>query len=410
MSKIVFLGTPAHGHVNPTLPVVQELVRRGETVVYYNNEEFRLQIEQAGALFRPYPETEMTAAAISKALQHGNPANFSVMVLRSTEKILTFLVADLPSQQPDLIIFDSLALWGKMAATLLRVPAASSITHFVVDLPLSGLNIGELFRVLKQGLPKLPQIIFSRMQLIRRFGKEAFPAVQPLFPMRDGLNIVFTSRELHPEMPLIDKTFRFVGPSINPQTRSGEFSWAGIEKDTVVYMSLGTIHQAPTALYQACFQLFKEYPAHFILSVGKQMDIGALGKIPANFTVRPFVPQLEVLQRATVFITHGGMNSVHEGLYYGVPLVVIPYHFEQFMNGKAVEAQGAAVLVDSQRQRGDFTATELHGALDSVLKESRYHASAQKIQQALRSTGGYRQAADEIQAYLHKEEFSLNTH
>lgn len=400
MSKIVFVSIPAHGHVNPTVPVVQELVRRGDEVLYCNNEEFRPQIEQTGATFRAYPETAMTPAAISRALQDGNPANFSVMVLRSTEKLLTFLLKNLPAEQPDLIIFDSLALWGKMVATILNVRSGASISHFVVDLPWSSMNLSELFRMLRQGLPKVPQIVAARMGLIHRFGKDAFPPSQPLFPIRGNLNIVFTAWELQPEMSLINETFRFVGPSINPQIRDVGFSWKGSNKEPVIYMSLGTIHHAPADLYKDCFQTFQEYPAQFILSVGRELDIAALGSIPANFVVRSFVPQLEVLQHTDVFITHGGMNSVHEGLYYGVPLIVIPHHFEQFINGQTVEAQGAGIIVDSQRQRGHFTAIELQRALATILTEPRYRLAAQKVQQILRATGGYQQAADEIQAYL----------
>jgi MGT family glycosyltransferase len=403
VSKIVFLSIPAHGHVNPTLPVVQELVRRGEQVLYYNNEEFRPQIEQAGATFRAYPATEMTPTAISKALQDGNPANFSVMVLRSTEQILTFLLKDLPAEHSDLIMFDSLALWGKMGATMLKVRGGASITHFVIDLPWSSMNLSELFRMLRQGLPKVPQIVAARMRLIRRFGKEAFPPAQPLFPMRDKLNIVFTARELQPEMSLIDETFRFVGPSILPQSRDGGFSWDRVSKTPVIYMSLGTIHHASADLYKDCFQSFKEFPAQFILSVGRELDMAALGTIPANCVVRSFVPQLEVLQYTDVFITHGGMNSVHEGLYYGVPLIVIPHHFEQFINAQAVEAHGAGIMIDSQRQRGHFTAVELQRALETMFAEPHYRLAAQKVQKILRATGGYQQAADEIQAYLAKQ-------
>jgi UDP:flavonoid glycosyltransferase YjiC (YdhE family) len=52
MRTIVYVTPPAHGHVNPTLPVMRELVQRGEQVIAYNTEEFRLQLEQTGAVFR----------------------------------------------------------------------------------------------------------------------------------------------------------------------------------------------------------------------------------------------------------------------------------------------------------------------------------------------------------------------
>ena len=55
-----------------------------------------------------------------------------------------------------------------------------------------------------------------------------------------------------------------------------------------------------------------------VMSVGSRIDIASLGTIPGNFIVKAFVPQLQLLQRAALFITHGGMNSVNEGLCAGV--------------------------------------------------------------------------------------------
>src|SRR5690606_2540283 len=90
MSKIIFLGSPAHGHVNPTLPLAHELVQRGEQVLYYNQEEFRPQIEQTGASFCPYPATEVSSERITELMQHGNLVNVSSLILEGTEKLLPF--------------------------------------------------------------------------------------------------------------------------------------------------------------------------------------------------------------------------------------------------------------------------------------------------------------------------------
>ena len=400
MSKIVFLNIPAHGHVNPTLPLVQELVRRGEQVLYYNTEDFRPQIERTGASFRAYPDTEMTPAAIANALRAGNITNFSVMVLQTTEKILTFLLEDLPSEAPDLIIFDSLALWGKMAATLLNVRVGATISHFIIDFPLSTLGAREVLLMLRQALPNVPGLVMARRQLIRRFGKAAFPPAKPLFPMRDKLNLVFTSRELQPEMHMIDATFRFVGPSINPESREVRDTFPLPDARPVIYLSLGTVHHATPAFFRYYFDTFRDYPAQFIISAGNQMDLKQLGEIPPNFIVRRSVPQLDVLQHTDIFITHGGMNSVHEGLYFGVPLVVIPQHFEQLMNGKCAETRGAAIVLDDYRRHGRITASRIRDAVERMVSEPQFRSAARQLQQTLRSTGGYSQAADEIQMYL----------
>ena len=51
MSKVMFFNVPGYGHINPTLPLVEELVNRGEEVIYYSTEKFREKIERTGSHF-----------------------------------------------------------------------------------------------------------------------------------------------------------------------------------------------------------------------------------------------------------------------------------------------------------------------------------------------------------------------
>jgi MGT family glycosyltransferase len=214
------------------------------------------------------------------------------------------------------------------------------------------------------------------------------------------LNIVFTSQAFHPENGFIDQRFRFVGPSINPATRDGSFPFEALGDDKLVYISLGTINHLDEAFYRAAFEAFGDYPAQFVLSVGKNTDMAPLGVIPANFIVRSYVPQLEILQRADAFITHGGMNSVHEGLYYGVPLVVVPHQFEQLLNGKRVAETGAGILLGARYPYGRVTAGELRAALDTVLQDANYRKQAERIGATLRAAGGYLRAVEEIETVM----------
>lgn len=404
MSKIVILTPPAHGHINPTLPVAQELVRRGEQVIYYNTEEFRPAIEQTGALFRTQPEALLSAEQITQALLGGNMINIPVLLLRATEKLLPFLLPALKREEPDLLFFDSIAVWGKMAATLLNVRGASSLSTLVFDERSLKLTPRKLFLLLRHAIPKAPALIGAGLRLRRQYGAPNFPAGRPLFPMRDRLNLVFSTRSLQPQLSLFDSTFRFVGPSINEQARvqTGDFmtSTEAQQDRPLIYISLGTIHHAQSQFYNQCFETFGNFPARFILSAGKATDLSTLNPSPPNFEVHAAVPQLQVLQHADLFITHGGINSVHEGLFYGVPLVVIPQQFEQMMNGYCAAKEGAALVLEDQLLRGGVNMATLRHMVERVLADSRFAEAARAMQQELQATGGYRQAADELQAYI----------
>lgn len=401
MSKIIFLNIPAYGHVNATLPVVQELVRRGEQIIYYNTDEFRAPIEPTGAEFRPYPAGVLTSTAIAAALQDGNIANASALLLRTAEKLVPFMLDELGREAPDLVVYDATVIWGRIAALVLNLRAAASITTFVLNLKASGLSGSEILRMLRQALPKYPSILAPRIRLKRRYG-DALPGGS-LFPVLGDLNLVFTSRELQADTPLIDDTFRFVGSSIHAQTRreparGEDFPFDAITHERVVYISLGTIHHS-SAFYKQCFEAFGDYPAQFILSAGKTSDLEALSAIPANFIARPSVPQLEVLERVDAFITHGGINSVQEALYNGVPLVVVPQQFEQLVNAHIVTKQGAGLELDGCVTGGGVKTDDLRHALKKILNEPSFRAAALAIGKTLREAGGYMKAADELQAF-----------
>ncbi|MCB0083678.1 MAG: hypothetical protein KDE47_22215, partial [Caldilineaceae bacterium] len=175
MSKIVILTPPAHGHINPTLPVAQELVQRGQQVVYYNTEEFRPAIERTGALFREYPTELLSSEQIRQVLQGGNMINIPVLLLRATEKLLPFLLPALERELPDLLFFDSIAVWGKMAATLLNVRSASSLATLVFDERSLQITPRKLWLLLRQSIPNAPALIRAGLRLRRQYGPGSFP-------------------------------------------------------------------------------------------------------------------------------------------------------------------------------------------------------------------------------------------
>jgi MGT family glycosyltransferase len=311
--KIIFLNVPGHGHVNPTLAVVTELSRRGHQVIYYNNTQFEPQITKSGAEFRPYPGPQPTAEALSE--KASSLPSVSVWLLAESQRLLPWLLAELRREQPDLVLFDSICLWGMQAAWLLKIPSVASITTFVQEGVKGMIKLRDGLTLVQQALPALLPIIRQRHQLVRTYGANVFPHPQ-IFPCISDTNIVYTSREFQPATDFIDDTFHFVGPSINSNAReTADFPWHLLQDGRLlIYISLGTIYHNKADFYQMVFATFADHPGQFVLSAGRMTDIAALGPIPDNFIVHNFVPQLELLPRVDAFITHGGMNSINEGL------------------------------------------------------------------------------------------------
>lgn len=396
MAKIAYVGLPAHGHTNPTLPVMKELVERGHEVLYYNGESFREKIAPTGVTFCPLPEPMPTEREVSEALHEMIDA---AKIISSIAPHLTrFLVAEFERERPDVVIYDSAAMWGYIAARKNKIPQICFITTFVLDGSMGSMGLGNVLRFMGSILADAPKLLRWRKDMAEEFGKENSGGITEYA----DLNIVFTSKAFHPKNDFVDERFKFVGPSLNPATRDGEFPFELLRDGRKVYISLGTINHLDLDFYRAVFKAFAGYPAQFILSVGKQTDKTQLGQIPDNFLVYNYVPQLEILKRVDAFITHGGMNSVHEGLYYGVPEVAVPHQFEQFLNSKRVVDTGVGIMLGDKRPYGRVTAEELRSALDEILNQPRYRQKAEQYGQTLKEAGGYLKAVEEIVSYLAK--------
>jgi hypothetical protein len=124
MGRAVVLNVQIHGHVNPTLAVVQELVARGEEVFYYSSEVFKERLEQVGAIYRSH-DTLFTNLALQ-----ADPADFSLLVIGESLHVLPQVLDEIRALQPSYIIYDSLCITGRFLAQILNLPAILlSSTH-----------------------------------------------------------------------------------------------------------------------------------------------------------------------------------------------------------------------------------------------------------------------------------------
>jgi MGT family glycosyltransferase len=398
MSKILLFNIPAAGHVNPTLPLVKELVQRGEEIVYVNTAEYRTKIEATGARFVEYPDMSKLIRLVHQDAGDGNiPRNMRDLV-RVSSDIFPFVLSLIEREKPDFLIYDALASWGKVAAQKLKLPSVSLISTFAISpaapppMPMSMLldTVGKMLGV-------MPSYWADALKFRSEHG--VFPVFLVDAVMSTGdMNLVFTSKEFQPAADKFGKSFKFVGSQIAPRADKSDFPFEKLTGSPLVYISLGTIAQNPEFIRQ-CFEIFGGEKGQFILSAGKSANIAELGKIPDNFLVFPYVPQLDVLQRVDAFITHGGLNSIHEGLTYGVPMVAVPQQVEQAVVAVEIQKHGAGIAVGAKPPFGKVDSAELKAALAKVLASPSYAENAKKLGASLSAAGGVQRAADEIQAF-----------
>lgn len=382
MAKIVFFCIPAHGHTNPTLGVVRELVSRGHEVRYYSYQMMREKIEAAGAVFVPCDGYDMERKLSPKdAARVGKDLAFSTKLLVDTTLALDDKVcADMERLKPDCIVADSMALWGKAVAMKLNIPFVSSTTTFAFN--------QHSAKIMKQSRGNLFDLIFSMPKVskqVKRLREKGYPVKSVLDILGNDNNthtIVYTSSGFQPCSETFSEKYAFVGPSIRPAADSVEKT-----REKLIYISMGTVNNDLVPLYRSCVSALAETEYQVILSVGELVSVEELGELPENISVFPRVDQIAVLQQADVFVSHCGMNSVNESLYFGVPLVMLPQTAEQGGVAERVSQLGAGIKADP------FSVIK---AIETVFADNTYRQNAAEISTEFRRCSGAKGAADKI--------------
>lgn len=385
MGKIVFFCIPAHGHTNPTLGVVRELIERGHEVWYYSYNMLKEKIEATGAKFVPCDEydTELKLEPKDTA-RVGKDLAFSTKLLVDTTLALDDMVCkDMERLQPDCIVADSMAVWGKAVALKLGIPFVSSTTTFAFN--------KYSAKIMKQSIGELFGMIFSMSKIqkdIKRLQDKGYPVKNVLDIIQNDEKtdtVVYTSPQFQPCADTFSDKYAFVGPSVRTVTEQIEKT-----KEKLVYISMGTVNNDMLQLYKNCIAAFKDTEYQVIMSVGNMVAIESFGELPENISVYTHVDQIAVLSQADVFLSHCGMNSVNESLYYEVPLVMYPQTSEQGGVANRVLQLGAGI------QLKKTTPSAILEAIEEVMDNFSYQENAVKIADGFRKCTGAKAAADKI--------------
>ncbi|OAS17714.1 macrolide family glycosyltransferase [Paenibacillus oryzisoli] len=390
MSTVLFLNGPASGHVYPTLGVVQELIAEGEQVVYVSGEEFRDMIERIGATFVSY-ENFLHQDDPFRTNKHY--LSLVIKILSSYDTILPCITQLAEQYSFDYIIHDSMYGCGNVAADWLGIPNIATCTSFVLAERLLNDNSGNRTK-LKDNLLLMKEFSTLSKRIWSTYPIRQKVNINEIFFNEGKLNLVFTSEYFQPQSETLESHYQFVG-SILTDRHEPPLSLKRKNQQKLIYISMGTMFNNVHSFYQMCFEAFASLDIHVVLSVGKRIDMKDLLNIPDNFTVLPFVSQLQVLKEADLFITHGGMNSVNESLYYGVPLLVIPLAADQPIVASRIADLGAGKQLDKDALTTDL----LHESVKELLHKETYRKVSSKIGESLRAAGGQKKALEHIRMF-----------
>lgn len=375
--KIAWFCIPAHGHTNPTLGVVKELTDAGHQVYYFSFEMFREKIEQAGAVFIGCDGYDFDMEDSGNADRVGKDKAFATELLVSSTLALDEMTTEKVGEiKPDLIVSDSVAFWGKLVAMKHGVPYVSSTTTFAFN--------RYSAKYMKQTPWDIAKMLFSTPRInkqIKRLRDKGYPVTGLLDIVQNDNytnTIVYTSKYFQPCSDTFSDRYHFIGPSIRPIVKPFEKT-----AEKTVFISMGTVNQN-REFYRNCIQALGQTDWQVIVSMGTNTE--QFNSLPENIQIHESVDQMAALSIADAFITHCGMNSASEGLYYQVPLVLFPQTPEQGAVAKRAEELGAGVRLKS------ISEEDIMQALKRIMFESAYKDNAIRISDSFRSCGGTAEA------------------
>lgn len=375
--RIAWFCIPAHGHTNPTLGLVKEMTKAGHEVIYFSFEQFREKIEEAGARFVPCDQYDFEMDEKGDGDKVGKDMAFATELLVKSTLALDDVMAEKIAQlKPDLIVSDSVAYWGKLTAMKYDIPYVSSTTTFAFNRYSS--------RYMSQGIGGLFNMLFSMPKInkqLKKLQEKGYPVKSILDILQNDNEtntIVYTSKEFQPCADTFSDKYCFIGPSIRQAQSEMEKT-----AEKTIYISMGTVVKNKE-IYRNCVEAFRDTDYQVIISLGENVE--EYTDLPENVQVFSSVDQMAVLSIADVFLTHCGMNSVSEALYYEVPLVLFPQTPEQGAVAKRAEELGAgARLVTAGKE-------EILATVEKVLADDGYKSAAKEIAEGFKRCGGAKAA------------------
>jgi MGT family glycosyltransferase len=379
--RALFYSPKGTGHVNPTLPLVRALVERGHEVTYVLTSEWKERLEALGCRY-----VNMGTKEVFTTADFNPGAPFYRQLLPASAALLPRFVEEARDFRPDVIVFDSCAPWGWAVSEVLGVPGICSVSTLVFDRD-------EVRRHVGAPSDRLDATNLAAIgEMERRWGLDFTDRDLGLFYGRE--NLVFSCEELNPTRCNVRGTFHFVGPTISGGGDIGDLETYARGKKRI-YVSMGTVVGGKSGLEPSFFAPFIEAfgdrdGVELLVSAGAAAE--SFGALPKNVTVRRFVPQTAVLANTDVFVTHMGANSMHEGLFHGVPLVCSPHFGDQPHNAERVVAQGAGVLLPP----AELSAPRVADAVESADCDS-VRSNALRLSKSLRACGGLERALGVIE-------------
>jgi zeaxanthin glucosyltransferase len=416
--KIGFVSLPASGHLNPMTALARKMQARGNEVVFIGFPETEAAIRAANLEFVPFCEREFPTGSIGKALGGVAKLHGLEVVQYTCREVVPGLLEAAFEHLPekiaetgvDALVLDAIYFFLELVPMRLGMPYVHIWTAHHLDF--SGATPAALFSWPHEttseaidrnveGLKICGEILASVAAIAQRYAEKAGLHIDwndPTATISKLATITQAPREFDFPNPNWPPTFHYAGPFHDDEGRQEiPFPWEELTDKPLVYASLGTIVNGLDHVYRIILEAVGKFPEiQTVLSVGKNINPDVLGPIPPNAIVVSAAPQIELLKRASLCITHAGLNTTLESLAQGVPMVAIPIGYEQPGVAARIAHHGVGEFVEV----GDLTVDRLLELIQRVATNQGYRMRARYFRDVIAKTRGLDAAAEIIEQSL----------
>jgi zeaxanthin glucosyltransferase len=415
MAHVGLLCPTATGHLNPLLPLGRELQRRGHRVTVFQVADAQATVEAAELEFYPlgtttFPLGRMTEITRQLGELSGVAAAWTTFkwVQQTTQLHLEDVPVAIQKTGVEVLIVDQILCEGETIAEKLGIPWITfcsilplnrdiTIPPYMMGWPYSTTSWAkwrnqasyQCLRYLSRPLNRLIQDYRRAWGLpLKSRQHEGF---SPLLQLSQQPSALEYPRQTLPPW------FHFVGPMHEQRGRQAiPFPYERLNGKPLIYASLGTLQNRQQWLFDTIIRACADLPMQLVLSLGNQTAQLLTGEIAGDAIIVPYAPQIDLLQRAALTITHAGLNTTLESLTYGVPLVAIPITNDQ----PGVAARIAWSGTGEQLSLKHVNPSRLQQAIMRVFSRPTYRHHAHRLRVAIQEAGGVTLAADLVEQVI----------
>jgi zeaxanthin glucosyltransferase len=412
MSHFGLLCPPATGHLNTMLPLGVELQQRGHEVTLCGILDTKPQTIAAGLGFQAIGESEFPIGIINEKHAQLGKMN-GLAALRYTINLIKHEVTVFLQEAPSVIkeagiealLVDQVAPEGGTIAEFLDIPFISICSALPLNLENSIPPFFTFFSYNTAWWARLRNTMGSSL-LIRM--AQPIQKVINEYRQQWKLPLYFHPNEAYSKLAQISqspaefefprealpKCFHFTGPYHNPAIREPtSFPFEKLTGQPLIYASMGTLQNRLMWIFNNIAEACVGLDAQLVISLGGAISSESLPKLPGSPLVVGYAPQLALLKKATLTITHAGLNTTLESLSHGVPMVAIPITNDQPGVGARIVWSGAGEVVPRTR----LSVPRLRSVIKQVMSDESYQNNAFRLQEAIRHAGGVSRAAEIIE-------------